>query len=135
MPSASTRRFKSSIVDSDRYALACHRYIEDNPVRAALARHPGEWLWSSFSANGSGIECPFLTPHPALLSLGDDSVSRRNAYRAMFESAQAVREIELLRAAVNTNRPAGSPDFLERLARTFGRPVAARNRSREMSGK
>lgn len=29
-------RFKSSLVDSDRYLLTCMRYIESNPVRAAM---------------------------------------------------------------------------------------------------
>jgi len=32
-------RFKSSLVDTERYLLTCHRYIELNPVRAGLAAH------------------------------------------------------------------------------------------------
>src|SRR3970040_75845 len=33
-------RSKWSLVDTERYLLPCHRYIELNPVRAGLAAHP-----------------------------------------------------------------------------------------------
>ena len=33
-------RFKSSLVDSEAYCLACYRYIELNPVRAAMVISP-----------------------------------------------------------------------------------------------
>ena len=41
-------RFRSAIVDSDRYVLTCMRYIELNPVRAGLVREPELAKWSSF---------------------------------------------------------------------------------------
>ena len=34
------RRFKSSLVDSEAHCLACYRYIELNPVRAAMVISP-----------------------------------------------------------------------------------------------
>jgi putative transposase len=42
-------RFKSSVVDTERYFFTCQRYIELNPVRAQLVRHPMEYEWSSHS--------------------------------------------------------------------------------------
>jgi putative transposase len=33
-------RFKSALVDSDRYLLVCSRYIEMNPVRARMTDLP-----------------------------------------------------------------------------------------------
>jgi len=41
-------RYKSSLVDKARYCLACYRYIELNPVRTGMVRHPGEGPWSSY---------------------------------------------------------------------------------------
>lgn len=35
-------RFKSSLVDSENYVLACYRYIELNPVRARMVAYPSE---------------------------------------------------------------------------------------------
>lgn len=40
-------RFKSQAIEMQDYLLACGRYIELNPVRAALVRVPWEWDWSS----------------------------------------------------------------------------------------
>ncbi|MEO6689295.1 MAG: transposase, partial [Dokdonella sp.] len=36
-------RFNSSLVDSERYLLTCYRYIEMNPVRAAMVSCPAEY--------------------------------------------------------------------------------------------
>ena len=45
-------RFKACLVDNERYLLACYRYIELNPVRAAMVSRPDEYRWSSFRCNG-----------------------------------------------------------------------------------
>ncbi len=38
-------RYKSALVDSERYLLACSRYIELNPVRAGMVAAPGGYRW------------------------------------------------------------------------------------------
>jgi putative transposase len=43
-------RYKACLVDSDAYLLTCMRYIEMNPVRAAIVESPGEYRWSSYAA-------------------------------------------------------------------------------------
>lgn len=40
-------RYKSCLVDSDRYLLACLRYVELIPVRATMVQGPWEHRWSS----------------------------------------------------------------------------------------
>ncbi len=47
-------RFKSAMIDSAQYLLACYRYIELNPVRANMVEHPQHYRWSSFHANAMG---------------------------------------------------------------------------------
>ena len=47
-------RFKSSIVQSHRYLLACQRYIELNPVRAGMVSDPADYTWSSYRAHAFG---------------------------------------------------------------------------------
>ena len=44
-------RYRSCVVDSDRYLFTCARYIELNPVRAGLVRHPAGYRWSSYHHN------------------------------------------------------------------------------------
>jgi putative transposase len=33
-------RFNACLIDSERYLLTCYRYIELNPVRAAMVDYP-----------------------------------------------------------------------------------------------
>lgn len=41
-------RYKSSVVQSDTYLLACCRYIELNPVRARMVAEATDYPWSSY---------------------------------------------------------------------------------------
>lgn len=47
-------RYRATVVDSERYLLTCMRYIEDNPVRAAMVAQPADYPCSSHGANASG---------------------------------------------------------------------------------
>ena len=62
-------RYKSSLVDNERYVLACYRYIEMNPVVAHMVSGPSDYRWSSYHANARGIDSDLHTPHPSYLSL------------------------------------------------------------------
>jgi len=59
-------RFKSSLVDEDRYLLNCLEYIHNNPVRAGLVRKAEDYVWSS---------CRFYHSLPSLIKeyIGIDS--------------------------------------------------------------
>lgn len=41
-------RFKSFVIEKDKYLLDCLQYIELNPVRANLVTRPEDYLWSSW---------------------------------------------------------------------------------------
>ena len=120
--------FKSSLVDSHVYALHCHRYIEENPFRAGMVRHPADYRWSSFRANAMGLPCPFLTAHRSMEALGADPLARRTAYHALFDTPQPKRELDLFREALKSSLPAGSPEFIEHVAIATGRRATRRNR-------
>jgi putative transposase len=76
----------ASPVLARRYLLACMRYIELNPVRAGLVRHPAEFRRSSYRANALGEPDALVTPHAAYCALGRSAEERRAAYRASFRS-------------------------------------------------
>jgi putative transposase len=86
-------RFKSCVVDSETYLLRCYRYIELNPVRAAMVRSPHEYEWSSFRVNARGEPSLFVVPHPSYMSLGAESEERRAAYRALFIGNRATSPV------------------------------------------
>ena len=49
-------RYKSSLVDTERYLLLCYRYVELNPVRAGMVQRPEQYPWSSYLMNAWGGE-------------------------------------------------------------------------------
>lgn len=93
------RRYRSTPVDSDRYLLACSRYIELNPVRAGLAKRASEHPWSSFHRNVLGAPDPLITPHRVYSSLGPTDPSRRLAYQALLEQVPDPVELEVIRSS------------------------------------
>jgi len=122
-------RFRSSPVDSARYALTCLRYIELNPVRAGMVRHPAEYAWSSFRANAYGTPCAFLTSHVAYQALAPDDVGRRLAYRALFDVDPEEGELELIREAIDGGFVYGSAEFIARVEAATGRRVRRAKRA------
>jgi putative transposase len=70
-------RFRSSLVQTERYVLGCYRYIEMNPVRADMVKHPIGYRWSSYAANAEGRAVAWITPHGEYLALGLDNQSRQ----------------------------------------------------------
>ena len=69
-------RFRSCLTQDEDYILRCYRYIELNPVRAAMVARPGEYRWSSYAVNGQGPRNPVITPHAQYLSLADSWSAR-----------------------------------------------------------
>ncbi len=69
-------RFKSSVVESDGYLLACYRYVEFNPVRAGLVRDPGDYAWSSYAYRALGGEDVLIQDHDIYLALGKTAEAR-----------------------------------------------------------
>ena len=47
-------RYKSCLVQEERYLMEVYRYIELNPVRAGMVTVPGEYRWSSYTVNADG---------------------------------------------------------------------------------
>lgn len=74
-------RFKSLLIDQERYLLACGRYIELNPVRARLVDEPQHYPWSSYRIYAQGLLNSLITPSPLYLGLGRTARERQQYYR------------------------------------------------------
>ena len=123
-------RFKSCLVDSERYFLNVHRYIELNPVRAAIAALPEDYPWSSAHASLGLANDALITPHDAYLALGVDRGSRTLAYRDWLFQPLSTEEHEAIRAHLQQERALGNARFQSMVARTLNRPVAVRRPGR-----
>ena len=93
-------RFRSCPVSSDRYALACYRYIELNPVRAGMVARAWDYRWSSYHANAEGKSDRLIEPHPAYRAISD--------YRGLFDSGLEESFVDDIRKATSAGYIAGS---------------------------
>jgi putative transposase len=113
-------------VDSERYFLACSRYIELNPVRAWMVAQPNEHPWSSYGANADGRTDPLLTPHPEYLGLGADPTSRASAYRALFAEVLTGELVEDIRIHLQQQKVLGTDRFRSWVEARTGRFATVR---------
>ncbi|PWF45112.1 transposase [Massilia glaciei] len=123
-------RFRSGLVDEERYFLICQRYIELNPVRAGLVNHPAEYRWSSFKNNSSGGNDSFLTAHPITRQMGIDRQSRTDAYLALFKESVLEDDLCKIRYATNGNYAVGTEQFFEKAAGALGQRVCRQSPGR-----
>jgi putative transposase len=100
-------RFRSSVIDSERYFLVCQRYIEQNPVRAGLVREARDYPWSSHRHYIDGLENPLLTEHECFLRMGQTASERRGAYRVLCSENVDDEIVDYLRAAIHRGQSLG----------------------------
>jgi putative transposase len=98
-------RYRSCVVESARYVLACHRYIETNPIRARMVGHPAEYSWSSYATNTGEAEDVLVSPHTEYLALGDSVIARRMMYQRMLDDAEDEDAVEAIRRSTNGGLP------------------------------
>jgi putative transposase len=123
-------RYFSALVDTDRYALSCHRYIELNPVRAALVPEPAGFIWSSYLHYAHGKPDDLITRHPTFDALGGSDLERREAYRRLCGEALPPETLARIREATHYGWPIGSEEFCTRLALLTGRRTTPKSRGR-----
>ena len=109
-------RFYSCPVTTERYVLACYRYIEMNPPRAGMVTHASEYRWSSFHENAKGDPSGLVTPHAVYLALAADMERRASAYRELCDVPLDSSAVDDIRKATRggyavgaARRPRGRP--------------------------
>lgn len=123
-------RFKSSLVDSEAYLLRVMRYIELNPVRAAMVERPEDYRWTSVHTHLGNTEDPLLTLHPIYTALGANRTRRAAAYRTWLYAPLAPDELARIRTYMSQEKALGDPRFQLMVAKALNRPVVARPRGR-----
>jgi putative transposase len=116
-------RFRSALVESKAYFLACSRYIDLNPVRAGMVQDAADYEWSSFGRLAHGTSDALVQPHGEYLRLGVTDADRRAAYLAFCASTVDQRSRETIQRATRSNAVIGHDDFAERLEASLHRRV------------
>ena len=108
-------RYKSNLIDSDRYLFTCMRYIELNPVSADMVNHPAECRWSSYPANAQGRQDPLVEAHPLYLELDQLPEIRHEAYRGLFRFHMDNDILHEIRDALNHELVLGRSCFKDKV--------------------
>jgi putative transposase len=108
-------RYRSNLIESERYLLACMVYIELNPVRAGMVQQPADFKWSSHRHCIGQVSTPWLTPHALFWGLGNTPFAREAAYVELALGDLAPSEKEQLTQGVLSGWALGSSDFVGQL--------------------
>jgi len=121
-------RYRSSVVETDRYLLTCQQYIELNPVRAGMVSDPLGFFWSSHRCLAQGKADDMVTPHALYEGLATADPERRHRYRMMFDRPISPETMIIIRNSVQKGWALASEEYCRQLALRSGRRAAPLSR-------
>lgn len=119
-------RFKSCLVDSERYLLEVMRYIELNPARAAMTDDPALHRWSSVHAHLGLRDDPVLTPHQTYDAFVAGHPTPGIVWRNWLQAVLDPDALSRIRTHLAQERALGSARFHSMVEKALNRPVAFR---------
>jgi putative transposase len=123
-------RFKSTVLQSERFGLAAMVFTDLHAVRTGLVSAVENYPWSSH-AHYSGLQVDkLITPLPDYWRLGNTPFAREAAYTQLVQEGISSVQIEELAHAVTRGWALGEPDFLDALQKTTGRRLSKRSQGR-----
>ncbi len=108
-------RYRSTVVETDRYLLACMAYIDLNPVRAGMVGQARDFPWSSHAHYIGQRTDRLITPHPLFWSLGNTPFAREAAYAEMVHAGIGAAQQSALTDATLRGWALGGADFVSEL--------------------
>lgn len=114
-------RYRSSLIESERYLLACMVYIDLNPVRAGMVAQPADFKWSSHRHCIGQVSDKLVTPHALFWGLGNTPFAREAAYAELVQAGLAASDKEQLTRSALSGWALGSPDFVDELQQSTSR--------------
>ena len=123
-------RYRSTLIQTDLYLLACMAYIDLNPVRAHMVAQPEQYEWSSHAHYvGRGVD-RLITPHALYWGLGNTPFAREAAYAELVHAGVSSDQQGALTDATLSGWALGDEVFLKTLqaqtSRRLGKAKAGR---------
>ncbi len=116
-------RYKSTLIQTERYLLACMVYIDLNPVRAALVAQARDYPWSSHGHYTGLRTDKLITAHPLIWELGNTPFAREAAYAELVQNGLTTVQQSALTDATLRGWALGDPDFVADLQKKTQRRV------------
>jgi len=116
-------RYRSTLIQTERYFLACMVYIDLNPVRAGLVTQAVDYPWSSH-AHYTGIrQDAWLNPHALYWGLGNTPFARELAYAQLVQAGIEPAHQQALTSATLSGWALGEEGFVAGLQKLTPRRV------------
>ena len=116
-------RYRSALIQTERYFLACMAYIDLNPVRAGMVAQAADYLWSSHGPYIGRQNEAWLTPHPLYWDMGNTPFAREAAYAAMVQSGVNQEQQQALTSSALSGWALGEKSFVQGLQKQTTRRV------------
>ncbi|NPC55854.1 transposase [Caenimonas soli] len=117
-------RYKSTLIQAERYLLACMAYIDLNPVRAGIALEPGDYPWSSHRHYVGLRNDRLVSPHPLYWELGNTPFARDAAYADLVRSGISAQQQHALTDSALRGWALGEADYVADLQKRTQRRVS-----------
>lgn len=114
-------RYRSTLIQAERYLLACMVYIDLNPVRAGIVAEPAQYPWSSHRHYAGLANDRLVRPHPLFWSLGNTPFAREQAYGELIAAGISRETKEALAGSTHKGWALGDPAYLDELKRRSDR--------------
>ena len=105
-------RYRSTLIQADRYLLACMAYIDLNPVRAQMVARAADYPWSSHAHYIGQRQDRLVTPHALYWALGNTPFAREAAYAELVQAGIAADQQSALTDATLSGWALGDASFL-----------------------
>lgn len=127
-------RYKSALVQTDRYLLACMAYIDLNPVRAGLAAQAQDYPWSSHGHYAGLRTDKLVSVHPLVWELGNTPFAREAAYTQMVRAGITANQQFALAQSAMSGWALGDLDFVAGLQKLTSRRLSKSTPGRPARG-
>jgi putative transposase len=116
-------RYRSTLIEAERYLLVCMAYIDLNPVRAGMVANAADYPWSSHLHYAGARADRLITPHPLLWELGNTPFAREAAYSDLVAGGVSAIQQQALTDSALRGWALGEADYVADLQRRTARRV------------
>jgi putative transposase len=117
-------RYRSTLIQTDRYLLACMAYIDLNPVRSGMTAEARDYPWSSHGAYVGLRNDKVITPHALYWDLANTPFGREAAYADLVRTGVSAEHQAALTRSTLTGWALGEDNFVADLQKRTERRVA-----------
>ena len=116
-------RYRCTLMDAERYLLACMVNMDLSPVQEGLVSAPADYPWSSHGHYIGARSDRTVTPHASFWALGNTPFAREAAYAERVRCGVTGDQREAILQSALGGWALGDADFVARLQRLTERRV------------